>query len=412
MQLKRRAVFGGSCWRPPVPYTLLLGCLSLLLALETAGLRTAGHGNSQITANLLTDADDVAQAEGVRRCLHLAPGDEMEVSAAKQRYSDRTFLIARPRGLPATTGQEALQNTLEALLDGCQKPAANGTASGHDKSPVWFADVGPGDGALAALASSLGCGVAAFDADAADARGLEMTRCLNQPRKPFQVFSAVTSNVSKLNVSSDAPAGRKRVAGFVALDDVFMHPSKEIESATRGIEKVKSGHIAMLKVVLQRTSSNSSVLQSLQGARGLLNSGRVGCLVTEMNFDLDTSKALLGFFKGMEHTGYHFAHVGSLDYPRLEITDNGSYPLFKTDVQQLHELFDSYLRIRHFDERSGRRAYSGSLSLDRRGKFFDYTNLIFACRKPFSSRLAVREKGNIRFRNGMWWLEGTAKASI
>lgn len=390
------------------PRVLLLSFWCLWAAPETAGLRTAGHGNGQTSADALMDADHGIFAdtsgESIRRCLHLAPGDEMEVSAAKQRYSQRTFLIARPRSLPATTGQEALQNTFEALMDGCKKPTDSTALS--DKSPMWFADVGTGDGALAALASSLGCAVAAFDADAADARGLEMTRCLNQPRKKFQVLSAVTSNVSKLN------ADGKHLAGLVALDDVFVQPCKEIQSAVRGIDDVKSGHIAMLKVVSQRKNKNSSVLQTLQGARGLLSSGRVRCLVTEMNFDIDTSKALLDVFQGMERGGYHFAHVGSLDYARLEVTDNGSYPLFKTDVQQLHELFDSYLRIRRFDERSGRRAYHGSLSLDRQGKFFDYTDLIFACRGSFPSRLTVREKGNIRFRNGMWWLEGTAKASI
>merc|ERR1719221_1988561 len=125
-----------------------------------------------------------------------------------------------------------------------------------------------------------------------------------------------------------------------------------------------------------------------------------------MDFDLNTTEDLISVFSDLEGVGFQFAHLGSLDYSELEITDSGSYPAFMTDSKQLQELFDTYKRIRSFDERSGFRVYSGSLSLDRNGHYFDYTNLIFACRGGFPSGMPVSPKGQIRFRNGAWWLEG------
>jgi hypothetical protein len=103
--------------------------------------------------------------------------------------------------------------------------------------------------------------------------------------------------------------------------------------------------------------------------------------------------------------GFQFAHLGSLDYSELEITNEGQYEVFSTNSKQLNELYDTYKRIRSFDERSGFRVYSGSLSLDRKGHYFDYTDLIFACRDGFPKEVSVLPQGKIRFRNGVWWLE-------
>merc|ERR1719213_1255842 len=146
-------------------------------------------------------------------------------------------------------------------------------------------------------------------------------------------------------------------------------------------------------------------MKALQGANKLLRSGRVQCLITEMNFDLDVTEAFLSFVADLEHVGYQFAHIGSLDYSELEITDQGQYEVFSTDSKQLQEVFDTYKRIRSFDERSGFRVYSGSMSLDRNGHYFDYTDVLFACRGGFPKRFSLLAKGNFRFQNGVWWLE-------
>merc|ERR1719324_1360949 len=98
---------------------------------------------------------------------------------------------------------------------------------------------------------------------------------------------------------------------------------------------------------------------------------------------------MLNFLADVENHGFQFAHLGSLDYSELEVTDKGQYEVFHTDSKQLQELFDTYKRIRSFDERSGFRVYSGSLSLDRNGNYFDYSDLIVACRDGFPSRFAV-----------------------
>jgi hypothetical protein len=195
----------------------------------------------------------------------------------------------------------------------------------------------------------------------------------------------------------------------VALDNLYARPDMPNATGPATISvpegaKFAVGNIAVLKVTPH--SEGDAPLRALLGAQKLLESGRVKCLVTEMNFDQNSTEALLAFFAELEHkSDFRFAHIGSLDYSELEITDRGTYPVFLTDPKQLKELFDTYQRIRSFDERSGFRVYSGSLSLDRSGHYFDYTNLIFACRSGFPSGMPVLPKGQIRFRNGAWWLE-------
>jgi len=193
----------------------------------------------------------------------------------------------------------------------------------------------------------------------------------------------------------------------VMLDTIFTKAGGNLSDAAElkgpsGADAIVN-KISVLKVTPR--SESAATLKALQGARGLLESGRVECLVTELNFDLNHTEAMLSYVVDMEKLGFHFAHLGSLDYSELEVTDQGQYEVFRTDSKQLQELFDTYKRIRSFDERSGFRVYSGSLSLDRKGHYFDYTDTVFACKNDFPKRLSVLDKGKIRFRNGVWWLE-------
>jgi hypothetical protein len=221
--------------------------------------------------------------------------------------------------------------------------------------------------------------------------------------------TAANATVAELNGTEAAPSQRG-----VTLDSLFMRPGRPeaagAPNASGSVSVLDSegmsftvDRVAVLKVT-PRGEGDAS-LRALHGARQLLESGRVKCMVTEMSFDLNTTEELISFFAELEHLGFHFAHLGSLDYSELEITDSGSYPAFLTDSKQLQELFDTYKRIRSFDERSGFRVYSGSLSLDRNGNYFDYSDLIFACREGFPRRFAVEAKGSIRFKNGVWWIE-------
>jgi hypothetical protein len=198
----------------------------------------------------------------------------------------------------------------------------------------------------------------------------------------------------------------------VMLDTLFTradapNASGPVDVTAPSGASVTMNQISVLKVTPR--SESAATLKALQGARRLLESGRVQCLVTEMNFDLNHTEAFLNYVVELEHLGYTFAHMGSLDYSELEVTDQGQYEVFQTDSQQLKELFDTYKRIRSFDERSGFRVYSGSLSLDRKGHYFDYTDLIFACKKSFPKNLAVLAKGKHRFQNGVWWIEKMSK---
>jgi hypothetical protein len=438
----------------------------------------------------------VERLAGVRRCLSLHAGDEMEVLAMKQRYGKGSFLVARPAGSPKLVAKAALHATYEALLRGDGAGCADASDQGSMK---WFLDVGTDDDELLALASSLGCGVTVLDPEVKDVRAVDMTRCMNEePSRPFVVFQVTASNItnpaSLANMSSVPFAGSSPVdvssashkTAFLGSDKPTMlnglarkkrdaerkeeaerqaaeqkaaeqkaekSTKKQTGAAPKTAPKPKSAPLnkapakaaplesgVMLDTVFTRSTANASdaaavklpsgadvlvnkiallkvtprsesdaTIKALQGARSLLESGRVKCLVTEMNFDLNHSDTFLKYVTELEHTGFQFAHLGSLDYSELEVTDQGQYEVFRTDAKQLQELFDTYKRIRSFDERSGFRVYSGSLSLDRKGHYFDYTDLIFACRDAFPKQLAVLEKGKIRFRNGVWWLEKNSK---
>jgi hypothetical protein len=219
---------------------------------------------------------------------------------------------------------------------------------------------------------------------------------------------ASASATSATNTSSETPlVPVEPMESAVKLDSIFS------ASNTSGAVVVEGpgGNIVVSKVSLLKVtprSESAATLKALQGAQGLLKSGRVQCVATEMNFDLNTTEAFLGFVSDLEQTGFQLAHIGSLDYSELEVTDQGQYEVFSTDSKQLKELFDTYKRIRSFDERSGFRVYSGSLSLDRKGHYFDYSDQIFACKDGFPKQLGVLAKGTVRFRNGVWWLERKA----
>jgi len=401
---------------------------------------------------------------GVRECLGLTAGEDMEVQSMKQRYGKDTFLVARPAGSPKPVAKAALHATFESLFRG------SGCHADTTRPAAWLVNVGADDDEVLALASSVACGVFALDPKVDDVRAVEMTRCMNEePFRPFAVFQMIATDKSdpsaindilsqdgsqsyhrnhvsfvgerkptmlngvkeiaeddhtehlqhrvltaattsakkalssdaKLNVTAVVPSSLRGVS----LDGLFMRPNAsglvsvmDSEGMSFAVDK-----IAVLKITPR--SEGDAPLKALRGAQQMLENGRVKCLVTEMNFDLNTTEELISLFTKLEHVGFHFAHLGSLDYSELEITDSGSYPAFLTDSKQLQELFDTYRRIRSFDERSGFRVYSGSLSLDRNGNYFDYSDLIFACREGFPSKFAVEAKGNIRFKNGVWWIE-------
>lgn len=385
---------------------------------------------------------------GIRHCLGLNSGDEMEVHALKQRFGTDSFLVARPAGAPKLIAKTALHATYESLLRG------TGCADAPDaNSAAWFLDVGTDDDELLALASSLGCGVTVLDPEVKDVRAVDMTRCMNEePNRPFVVFQVTAGNITNpetlANMSKPLPVDMPKNASAkasliglskptmlnanlkgnqpehstdpvvlppppppmdktVMLDTIFMPGASNAEGKAEVTGKdgqsFAVNKISVLKV--NPKSETTATLKALQGAKQLLQSGRVQCLVTEMNFDLNSTEAFLGTVGELEKLGFNFAHLGSMDYSELEITNQGQYEVFRTDSKQLQELFDTYKRIRSFDERSGFRVYSGSLSLDRKGHYFDYTDLVFACKGKFPEQLQVQEKGDIRFRNGVWWLE-------
>jgi len=335
-------------------------------------------------------------------CFQLMPDEGSKILAVKQRFGEKTFLVAQKNGEQDPVGQTALWATLEALVDNCQRP------TGRSDYAPWFVSVGGGEHAVDALASSLGCATAVFDPDIVDAQSLEMTRCVNEPKEPFAIFPALAaSETGKLLEIPGKPLengklGEKRLVPGVQLDQVF---NQEGTTATGGVAAASwGGQIALLKVTPRSSCGASATLQALQGASKLLESGRVRCLLTELSFARNTTKDVLEILHGLERRGYSIAHVGSLDSPELEVGESG-YPLFKTDYTQLLELTDKLDKIRKFDERSGYRAYSDGLSLDRDGRYFDYADLVVACRVPFPAKMKVYEKATLRFQDGKWWPE-------
>eukprot|EP00747_Dinoflagellata_sp_TGD_P106892 gnl/TRDRNA2_/TRDRNA2_169972_c18_seq1.p1 gnl/TRDRNA2_/TRDRNA2_169972_c18~~gnl/TRDRNA2_/TRDRNA2_169972_c18_seq1.p1 ORF type:complete len:350 (-),score=65.82 gnl/TRDRNA2_/TRDRNA2_169972_c18_seq1:67-1116(-) len=345
----------------------------------------------------------------------------------KQHYGNKTFLIAHPEGIEEKVGQAALMATYEALLENC-----------HDKGKeAWFIDVSSEDYETAALASSLGCSVAAFDPDPNDAKTVEMTGCVNDPDQPFVVFPSMASDSTGANVtlsligsqssqktrmallrSTRTKQGRMhRQAHGVAIDTVFARRDnatglpegvQAIESSTSASAvNFSAGEITMLKVTPKGCCGPDATLKVMQGARSLIKTGRVRCMTVELNFDKNSTEELLEFLHEVEHQGYRLAHPGPLDSPELDISEKGTYPLFMTDVRQLRELHDTFLKIRSFDERSGYRVYSDGLSLDTKGRYFDYTDLLIGCQGQFPSKITVNSKATLRYRDGMWWPEAS-----
>jgi hypothetical protein len=400
-----------------------------------------------------------------RGCFTLAPNEAVVVRAVGQRFGNGTFLLAGSERMPEPTHEQAAMHALlEALMGDCTDNATG--------SPAWVVDAGTSGSAATALAASLGCSVAAFDPESADVQALETTRCVNAPAQPFAVFSALASNATFAGPPLKELGGRKQaqalltqalastawrghgspagavpsfgaspkgggvaaagvasnrtLAANVALDSVFLKGSPppvvgatslaaamggagSLLNAKGAVPNFSHGSISLLKVTPHRCCGQGAALAALSGARGLLKSGRVRCLATEMAFDTAITPHLLGFFKELEQMGYALLQAGPLDLPGLEVADNGAYPLFKTDVKQLNDLFGTFLKIQRFDERSGYRIYGDGLSLDRDGRYFDYTNFVVACKGQVPHRVPVREKGRVRFRDGTWWPEQQPK---
>merc|ERR1719191_685621 len=88
-------------------------------------------------------------------------------------------------------------------------------------------------------------------------------------------------------------------AGGVALDSLFSridvpNSSGMVTSLMPDGQKFTAGSIAMLKVT--PSEDGDATLKALIGAKSLLESGRVKCLVTSMNFDLNSTEALIAYF--------------------------------------------------------------------------------------------------------------------
>jgi hypothetical protein len=394
-------------------------------------------------------------------------GEEMEVHALKQRYGTESFLVARPAGSSKIVARAALHATYEALLrgTGCRDVPDDSSRAwfldvGTDDDellalasslgcgvsvldsevkdvkavdmtrcmneepnrPFVVFEVNTGSvtnpDTLANMTSMrLESNDASVQAHQKSLIGLAKPTMLNKHlRKASEKSTERKENEEKHETTEAAtqkPAPEVRVAEpvpldkTVMLDTIFLRPdtnaSNSGEVTGPAGQKFLVNKVNILKVT--KHSESDATLKALQGARRLLGSGRVQCLVTEMNFDMNHTDAFLKYVVDLEHMGFQFAHLGSLDYSELEITNEGQYEVFSTNSKQLNELYDTYKRIRSFDERSGFRVYSGSLSLDRKGHYFDYTDLIFACRDGFPKEVSVLPQGKIRFRNGVWWLE-------
>jgi len=335
----------------------------------------------------------------------VTPGSgAMQVRSVKQRFGHGHFLVARDEKLPRLTAQAAMTATYETLLNNCSQ----------GKGRTWLADVSPGDDEVIPLAASLGCPVAAYDLNDKHTRSLNVTRCINEPKMPFLIFPGAP--VLPQDVESDAAAGTVPKSLRTNLDEFFtgipdaqfvasgQHPTPVLTVRTR---TSLEGHVALLRVTPHGCCGGVLALRALQGAQHLLEGGRVQSIAVEMNFDEQSTEGLLGIFHDLEKYGYQLLHLGPHDSPRLDITDKGSYPLFRTDTQQLREIYERLLEIRRFDERTGTRVHGDGLSLDVDGRYFDYTNLVVAL-KEVPALLTVRPKATIRFDSGTWWPEETA----
>merc|ERR1719329_737401 len=141
----------------------------------------------------------------------------------KQRQTNDTFMVARASMEEQPVGQQALWATLETLMGGCRR-----SSDSPDTAP-WFVDIGVGEHEVSALASSLGCATAVFDPDERDAKSLEATRCINEPKEPFVIYPVLAASEDNKKVTlpnrasganGTAPTPGAEVDG-VTLDSVF-----------------------------------------------------------------------------------------------------------------------------------------------------------------------------------------------
>jgi len=397
--------------------------LTLLLFLLST---SPAAGNKRLRQDKLV-TKMASSAPRVGTCLNSTNDQTALIRAFKQRYGADSFVVASAPDTPEPLGRAPMHAFLEALLEDCDEVKKAGVP--------WYIDVGAHDHRASALASSLGCSVAAFDPKPSDINGLKLTGCLNDPKNPFVVLPSLAAETNKVHTVVTAAAHNQLEASLIAqklqpaifkaelkphkskdipgvtLDSIFMHkiddtiaPSIRDELATVDPSALSSPEITLLSIIPERCCGTKAALHALQGASELIKSGRARCIAFEMILDPNVTEEILPITHDLELAGYHLFQAGPLDSPNIEVSQ-GSYPVYKTDSAQLKDLYETYLRIRRFDERSGYRVYEDGLSLDQDGRYFDYTNMVLACRGRLPRRLVVKEMARIRFQDGMWWPE-------
>jgi len=350
-------------------------------------------------------------------CFDLNPGEGVQVQMQKQKFGTGGYLLSLPPGSADPEGEKALMSTYEALLDDCKS------------SKHWLVDAGAGTGQVSALAASVGCKVAAFDPDVKDVHALTMSHCLNHWTQTFAVFPTMAAATPGGNLTI-IPGGETRpghsvtnatnatgnatemVIHGVTLDGVMVGGSERQYSLDANTTSTEGwdDKIALLKITPQECCTTDTTGKALSGARELLNSGRVQCMALELGFDKSTPD-VIATLELLEVGGYKLAHTGPMG-STLEISKSGTYVLYSTSATQLREVDEALKRIRSFDERSGIRAYGNGLSLNRDGQYFEYGELVVACRQAFPEKLEVRQPGRIRFGGGMWWLDDVNTTNV
>lgn len=274
----------------------------------------------------------------------------------------------------------------------------------------WLVDVGSGGGETSQLAAHAGCNVAAFDMRVADMQSLSISRCLNAWESSFLLFptmatSAIGGPVTLLSENQTLKG--------VSLDGLFQAPYSEKDSAVGEDNSVETaeldGEIALLKITPGAKYGPEESMAALEGARGLIEHGRVGCLLVDLTFSRNGTWPLLRFLGHLnEKHDFSLSHAGPRDSPSRLLTSSGAYPLYRTNYTQLESITGTLERIRKFDERTGTRAYGSGISLDRDGNYFELWEQILACSPAYEDRLKaldVRPQTEPIFKDGMWWLK-------
>jgi len=367
------------------------------------------HAPSKVEVRVpskLSKPSDPRQAETVNpaTCFDLTAGTVMNVQSIPEHFGNKSFLLSLAPGAADPSNEKALTTLYEALLGNC----------GSDAS--WFVDVGAGSGQVSALAANMGCKVSAFDSDVDGVQSLKTSRCLNKWMDTLSIFPTMATaktggsmKVFPVGHAADSSVSNKtddHIIHGVSLDGVFVKGDGKNFSLDKSIQALDTlkGNVSVLKITPQGCCESDAVLKALQGSRKLLASGRVQCLAMEMAFE-NTTEEEIDVLRVLEERGYHLAQTGPSGSVALEISKSGAYVLYATDTKQLSDIQSTLRRIRTFDERSGLRAYGNGISLNRDGKFFEYGELVFACKSGYPDKLEVRPAGKIRFGNGMWWIE-------